>query len=179
MTPWQCGYLADQGADVSKITFVSNDAEHNGGYHADAPGNVVYHKGADLNQMLASGEIAAAFGIQPGDNPDFVQLNPNAAADGVEQFKRDHVSTVIHLVTIRDEVIAANPWILQATYDAFKESKALYVAEKGPFEPWADPLPMGLDNMRPSIEKLQQLCVDIGILERVQDTDDLFPGNLN
>ena len=38
---------------------------------------------------------------------------------------------------------------------------------------------MGLDNMAPSIEKLQQLCVDIGILERKQDLDDLFPGHLN
>ena len=81
-TPWQCGYLADQGVDVSKITFVSNDAEHNAGYHVDAPKNVVYHKGANLTKMLASGELAAAFGIQAGDNPDFVQLNPNAAGGG-------------------------------------------------------------------------------------------------
>jgi 4,5-dihydroxyphthalate decarboxylase len=179
VTPWQCGYLAAQGVDTKKITFVSNDEEHNNAFHADAPSNVVYHKGADLVAMVASGELAAACGIPAGDNPDLVPLNPNAKAEGIERFKKDHVYRLIHLMTIHESVLESNPWVLRATFDAFKAAKEMYLAEKGPIQPWEDPLPMGLDDAYASLDELQQLCVDIDILKSKQDIEELFPGHLN
>ncbi len=178
-TAWQMGYLMDQGADISKMGFISNDAEHNAGFHADAPKNVEYRVGANLGKMLASGEIAAAFSAPVGEDPDIVPLNPNAKAEGIERFKKDHIYGLIHLMTIHNRVLEENPWVLQATYDAFKEAKEKYLAEKGSIEPWEDPLPMGLENTRASLERLMELSVKIGVLEKPLDIDELFPGNLN
>ena len=179
VTPWQGGYLADHGCDPSKVTFVSNDEEHNNAFHPDAPKNVVYHKGADLRAMLASGELAAVFGLPPGDNPDFAPLNPNSKAEGIERFKKDHVYRLIHLMTIHDSVLEQNPRILRATYDAFKEAKEIYLADKGAIEPWEDPMPMGMDETRKSLEVLMTHAVNHGVLDKPLDLEQLFPGNFN
>jgi 4,5-dihydroxyphthalate decarboxylase len=174
----QMAYIADQGADLSKITWVSNDVEHVQQFHVDAPKNVEYQVGADLRRMLIEGELAAAF-IDVPDQPDIKPLNPNARQDGIERFKRDHIYHLIHLITVNDRVLEREPGLLRAVYDGFKRSKQAWLAERGgvPPEPWEDPMPIGLSETRATLEDLMRLVVAHGILPRPLDIDELFPGN--
>jgi 4,5-dihydroxyphthalate decarboxylase len=178
-TSWQIDYLRSQGCDTEKVTFISNDEEHQFRYHADAPPNVVYRKGANLERMLKDGELAGVFStpIQDAD-PDIVPLNPNARADGIANFKSTGIFHPIHLMLVKNDVVRENPWILRSVYDAFKRAKAEWLAEQAtPPEPWDDPLPIGLTQTRKSLERLMAIAVDIHVLERPMDIEELFPGD--
>ena len=75
---WARGILQDEyGVDLSKITWVLSGDEHVAEYRA--PKNVVpIEKGKKMADMLASGELAAAIGIEVG-HPDLKPLIPNAS----------------------------------------------------------------------------------------------------
>jgi 4,5-dihydroxyphthalate decarboxylase len=176
---WQRDYLKRQGCDISKVTWISNDEEHIAQFHPDAPKNLHYWKGANLAQMLSEGEIAALFSAPAGDDPNVVPLNASFKEDGIGQFKQDHVYHPIHLMLVKNSVLEANPWVLRATYDAFKEAKEIWLAEHGPVEPWEDPLPMGMTETRKSLEVLMDLAVEHGLLEKPLDLDEIFPGNFD
>ena len=73
---WARGILATEyGVDLSKVTWVLADEEHVEEYHRAYPANVVYQAGANLAEMLARGEFAAAIGVGRVDsrtsNPSF------------------------------------------------------------------------------------------------------------
>jgi 4,5-dihydroxyphthalate decarboxylase len=177
---WQRAYLAQQGVDISKVTWVSNDEEHAEHFQIDAPANVEYRIGANLRQMLASGEIAAALSVTVPDDPDVKQLFPDTKAADIETFKRTGVYRLGHLILVNDRVLEQHPWVTRAVFDAFKESKARWLEERGqPMQPWEDPLPIGLSQTYKSIETLAQHALDQGILDRRWSVDELFPGNLD
>ena len=75
---WARGILQDEhGVDLSKITWVLSGDEHVAEYKA--PDNVVpIEKGKDMAEMLASGELAAAIGVE-SKSPDVAPLIPNGA----------------------------------------------------------------------------------------------------
>src|SRR4029079_9629652 len=80
---WARGVLQDEhGVDLSKITWVLSGDEHVAEYQA--PGNVVpIEKGKDMAEMLASGELAAAIGVE-SKSPDVQHLIYDAMEDGPE-----------------------------------------------------------------------------------------------
>lgn len=178
---WQRGYLAEQGCDLSKVTFISNDEEHVAYFHADAPKNLHYRKGANLQKMLSAGELAAGFSVPVPDDPDIKPLNPSSRQDGIEKFKRTHVHHVIHLMLVHNRLLAEHPWLLRALYDAFKESKQVWQDERGGGapEPWDDPMPVGMSETRDSLEALMGLAVAHGVIPRPLPIDELFPGNFD
>src|SRR5581483_6077449 len=66
---WARGLLqSEYGVDPSKITWVINDNEHIPEYQN--PPNVELIKGANLGEMLTTGEIAAGIGVMGVDSPD-------------------------------------------------------------------------------------------------------------
>jgi 4,5-dihydroxyphthalate decarboxylase len=127
--------------------------------------------------MLGSNKIAGGLGVAVENNPDVKQMFPDAREKGIETFKRTGVYRLIHMMLIKDSVLEQNPALLQATWDAFKESKERWLAERGKIEPWEDPLPMGMDQTRKSLEALMQHSVDQHILPKAIDLDSIFPGN--
>src|SRR5881409_1713249 len=76
---WARGILATEyGVDLSKVTWLLADEEHVEEYHKAYPANVVYQAGANLGQMVATGELAAAIGVGRVDSPDVKPLIANA-----------------------------------------------------------------------------------------------------
>ena len=70
------------GVDLSKITWVLSGDEHVAEY--GPPPNVVpIEKGKKIDDMLASGELAAAIGVEV-DHPDVKPLIPNALDAGLD-----------------------------------------------------------------------------------------------
>src|SRR5207247_10634733 len=75
---WARGILATEyGVDLDKITWVVVDEEHVQEYRK--PANVMERPGANLADMVAKGELAAAIGAGKVDSPDVKPLIANAA----------------------------------------------------------------------------------------------------
>jgi 4,5-dihydroxyphthalate decarboxylase len=147
-------------------------------------------EGATLPGLLASGDLAAAIGIE-SDSPDVVPLIPDADSVALDGLRRDGFYPINHLVVVRDELLAEHPQLAARLFEAFAESKRRYVDQlrAGTIEnPTAtdrmyaqvmevtggDPLPYGIEPNRAAIEKLLDHAVNQKILDRRPDVASLF-----
>ena len=112
----------EYGVDLDKINWVVADEEHVLEYKT--PDNVTFEKGANLGEMLASGDLAAAIGIPKVDSPDVEPLAGNAG----EWYKKTGVYPINHTLVIKDSLLAENPALAKDVYDAFKAARDQYVA---------------------------------------------------
>lgn len=186
---WARGVLADEyGVDLSKITWVLSGDEHVAEYRP--PANVVsIEAGRKMQDMLVSGEIVAAIGVDV-DHPDIGPLIPNALAAGVAAYKARGHYPINHLVVIRDDLLAAHPGLAADVFEAFAESKRRYVTELkagriekptaidkvhlAVVEAGGDPLPYGIAPNRKTIEELMRHAVSQGIIPLAVPVEDLF-----
>src|SRR5215470_5603593 len=123
---WARGVLAhEHGVDLNKITWVLSGDEHVAEYRP--PANVApIEKGKNMAQMLASGEIAAAIGIE-ADAPDVRPLIPNALEAGLNALRQRGHYPINHTVVIRDELLAADPTLAAEVFAAFAQAKRRYL----------------------------------------------------
>jgi len=185
---WARGLLqSEYGVDPTKVTWVVNDVEHIGEY--TNPSNVVFQKGANLAEMLTSGEIAAGIGVMGVDSPNVKPLIPNARQAQADWFKRTGVFPINNTVVVTDELLAADPSIAESLFAAFTEATKLYVnglgrdGEKARDEE-ADlrlmqivgdnPLPTGVAANRPALDMIVQYSLDQRIMSKRFAADELF-----
>jgi 4,5-dihydroxyphthalate decarboxylase len=186
---WARGVLQEEhGVDLSKITWVLSGDEHVAEYKA--PANVVpIEKGKDMAAMLAAGELVAAIGVET-DNPDIKPLIPNAAEAGLAALRRNGHYPINHTVVIKDELIAKHPDLAADVFNAFAESKRLYVdrlkagkiekptgvdkVHKQVMDVTGEPLPYGIAPNRRVIEELIGHATKQGIVNKPVTIDDLF-----
>jgi 4,5-dihydroxyphthalate decarboxylase len=138
------------------------------------PPNVVpAEPGADLRELVASGELAAAIGID-----GFPPLLPDAAEAGFAALRARRHYPINHLVVVRDELVGLAP----AIFAAFEEAKNRYVAS-GRLDPvhervaaitGSDPLPYGLEPNRAVVEELIEHALRQRILRLRPDVGSLF-----
>src|SRR3954471_20495127 len=166
---WARSILQDEyGVDLSKITWVLSGDEHVAEYLA--PKNVVpIEKGKKMADMLASGELAAAIGVEM-DHPDVKPLIDNPLEAGLAALKRNGHYPINHTVVIKDDLIAAHPGLAADVFNAFAESKRLYMerlkagkiekptevdrVHQRVMEITGDPLPYGIAPNRRVVEEL-------------------------
>ena len=190
---WARSVLANQyGVDLDKITWVLSGDEHVAEYRP--PANVVpIDKGRKIADMLASGELSAAIGVDI-DHPDVKPLIPNAKQSAFEAL-RDHGHYPInHLMVVKDELLHAHPELAPDLFNAFAQSKRLYVErlKAGQIEtPTAvdelhqrvmevtgrDPLPYGIEPNRQALEEVIQGALEQKIITRPLAVEELFPLN--
>src|SRR6266404_5550305 len=93
----------EYSVDLSKITWVLSGDEHVAEYRP--PANVVpIEKGKNMGDMLASGELAAAIGVDV-KAPDVKPLIPNALEAGLTALRQRGHYPINPLVVIKDELI--------------------------------------------------------------------------
>jgi len=178
----------EYGVDLSKITWVLSGDEHVAEYVP--PSNVVpIEQGKKMADMLASGELVAAIGVEI-DHPDVKPLIPNALEAGLAAHKRNGHYPINHAVVIKDELIAKYPDLAADVFNAFAESKRLYVdrlragAVENPtafdkmhqrvMEIAGEPLPYGVAPNRRVIEELIGHALKQGIITKPVTVDELF-----
>src|SRR5260221_1294847 len=107
---WARGILQQEyGVDLSKITWVLSGDEHVAEYRP--PSNVVpIEQGKKMADMLASGELVAAIGVEI-DHPDVKPLIPNAKEAGFDALRSRGHYPINHIVGIKDELLAGHPQI--------------------------------------------------------------------
>ena len=185
---WARGILEDDyGVDPSGVTWVLSGDEHVAEYQP--PPNVVpMPAGASLEELTASGELAASIGVS---GPGLVPLIPDAAEAGFEALRRSGHYPINHLVVVKDELLEAHPGLAASVFEAFAEAKRLYVeqlragsiAEPAAADEryrrvmevtGADPLPYGVEPNRAMIDQLIRYAVRQRILDLVPAYEDLF-----
>jgi ABC-type nitrate/sulfonate/bicarbonate transport system substrate-binding protein len=175
----------EHGVDLSQITWVLSGDEHVAEYRP--PSNVVpIEPGRTLEDLLKSGEIAAAIGV-PVDAPDVKPLIPNAKEAGFEALGTRGIYPINHTVVVRNDVLDANPDLASDLFDACVEAKRPYVERlrsgdtEGAdpihvrvMEMIGDPLPYGIDANRHNLEAIVRYSVEQGILSRPFTIEELF-----
>ena len=179
----------EHGVDLSKITWVLSGDEHVAEYRP--PANVVpIEAGRKMADLLASGELVAAIGVE-SDSPHVRPLIPNAKEAGYEALRSRGHYPINHLVVVKDEVLEAHPQLAVQIFEAFAESKRLYVErlENSAIEKptavdemhrrvseitGADPLPYGIEPNRAMLEEAVASALTQGIISRPVDVDALF-----
>ena len=186
---WARSVLQDEyGVDLSKITWVLSGDEHVAEYQP--PANVVpIEKGKKMSEMLISGELVAAIGVDV-DHADIMPLIPNALDAGLAALRTRGHYPINHLMVIKDDVLAANPGLAADVFNTFVESKRVYLQrlKAGQIEkPTAidtmhqrvmgiigDPLPYGIAPNRRVLEELIGHALKQAIITRPVSVDELF-----
>jgi len=178
----------EYGVDLKKITWVLSGDEHVAEYRP--PANVVpIEEGRTLEEMLLSGELAAANGVQM-DSPDIKPLIANAKEAGLDGLRKGGLYPINHTVVVKDDLLAAHPGLAADLFDAFVRAKRIYVdrlrsgaiaeptaADKtfaSVMEISGDPLPYGIAPNRREIEAVIQYSVEQGILPKPFAVEDVF-----
>jgi 4,5-dihydroxyphthalate decarboxylase len=186
---WARGVLAEEyGVDLSKVTWVLSGDEHVAEYRP--PSNVVpMEPGKDMGEMLKSGELAAAIGVDV-DSPDVGPLIDSQLEAGLRALKERGHYPINHTVVIRDALLEERPELAAEVFEAFAEAKRLYVErlKAGQIdkptkadevhlkvaEAIGDPLPYGIEPNRKALEDLIGHAVSQGIIAKPVAVEDLF-----
>ena len=181
----------EHGVDLRKVAWVLSGDEHVAEYRA--PANVVpIEKGKSIADMLASGELAAAIGVE-ASSPDVAPLIPNALEAGLAALRRNGHYPINHTVVVRDELLAAHPGLAADVFDAFAQAKRRYLdrlragkiekptdvdeVHRRVMEITGDPLPYGIGPNRRVIDELIAHALTQGIITQPVTAHDLFaPG---
>jgi ABC-type nitrate/sulfonate/bicarbonate transport system substrate-binding protein len=178
----------EHGVDLSKITWVLSGDEHVAEYRP--PKNVVpIEAGKKMDEMLASGELAAAIGVE-ASSPDVKPLIPDALEAGLASLRRSGHYPINHTVVIKDELIAKHPGLAADVFNAFAESKRRYVERlkadqiekptgidamhKRVMAITGEPLPYGIAPNRKVIDELIGHALTQDIITKPVTADELF-----
>ena len=178
----------EHGVDLSRITWVLSGDEHVAQYQP--PANVVpVEKGKKLADLLGTGELAAAIGIDAG-HPYVAPLIANSEEAGLNALRTRGHYPINHLVVVRDETLAAHPHLAVDVFMAFAASKHVYLdkLKSGQIEQASavdamhqrvmaitgDPLPYGIANNRKVLEDTLDHCLTQGIIAQRPTVESLF-----
>lgn len=187
---WARTVLQNQyGVDLGRITWVLSGDEHVAEFQP--PPNVVpMEKGRKMADLLASGELPAAINLEV-DSPDVRPLIPNAREAGFEALRASGHYPINHVMVVKDELLAAHPDLARQVFEAFAESKRLYVEKlrAGGIEnptpvdetyrrvmeiTGRDPLPYGIGPNRQALQELITAAHDQQIIPAPVPVEELF-----
>ena len=190
---WARGVLQHQyGVDLNTITWVLSGDEHVAEYRP--PSNVVpIEKGKKMADLVASGELPAAIGLEI-DSPDVKPLIANAAEAGLEALRTRGHYPINHLIVVKDELLEANPNLAPDIFNTFAEAKRDYIRrlQSGQIRTptrvddvyWQvmeitgrDPLPYGIEPNRQALEEIVQYALEQRIIARPVTVEELFAPN--
>ena len=177
------------GVDTDAVTWVIAEDAHVGEY--EPPANVELINEADLANLLQADEIDALMAprIKPGEGQKLLLTEQQAEETALGYWRRTGVYPIGHVVVLKDETLRQNAWIVGALFEAFKESKLIYLDEvykKG--QPndrdrqvirnqeilGSDPLPYGLPSNRTAMEAAVEMNLGQHIIRQPLDVDSLF-----
>lgn len=150
-----------------------------------------------LSGLLDAGEVDAVFSAHPPDcfergDGGVVRLLPNAHADEREYLARTGIFPIMHVVVIRRDVVAANPWVPATLFKGFQEAKCrslerlrdrtisrfplawveehLIETTNGADDPW----PYGVEPNRITLEAFLRFAEEQGVLAAPLCPEQLF-----
>ena len=186
---WTRGILASQyGVDLGKVTWVINSDEHVAEYEEPANVETVAFD-RTLPDMLKEGEIDAAIGVPPSPDDGIERLIPEAESAAIASLRGTGVYPINHTLVVRNEHLAANPWLAGELFSLFRAGKRHFLSELeatdapsgGDAEAkrmqgivGGDPLPFGVEANRATLEAFLQYNVDQKVIPRKVSVEEVF-----
>jgi hypothetical protein len=186
---WVRGILEDEyGLASDSVTWVSFEDAHVAGW-IDPPNVVRAAPGRTMDEMLLAGEIDAAIvgRVRPAD-PRIRDLIPDAPGAGLDWFGRTGVLPINHMLVIRRSLVDEHPWLLGELSAILKTCRAQYlevlrrgsvsrpddVFRAGLLAQGIDPLPFGLEAVRPALGMMIDFCLDQRLIPGPTSVDEQF-----
>jgi 4,5-dihydroxyphthalate decarboxylase len=208
---WIRGFLNDEhGIGCEDIQWVQAGLESSG-RRENFPLNLppgfpleISAPGSTLSGLLADGAVDAVFSARAPScvlegKPNVGRLYPDFRTEEQAYFRRSGHFPIMHAVGIREDVLAANPWLPMSLMKAFYEAKRY--SEEALREvvslkiglPWAaaeyqetqrvmgeDFWPYGVDANRGTLDAMTRYSFEQHLAVRKLDVDELFaPGTLD
>jgi 4,5-dihydroxyphthalate decarboxylase len=186
---WARGVLQDEhGVDLSKVTWALSGDEHVAEYKP--PSNVVpIEAGKKMDEMLLSGELAAAIGADV-KSPEVTPLIANPLEAGLAALRSRGHYPINHTIVIKNELMAKYPELAADVFNAFAESKRVYLdrlkggkidkpteideLHKKVMVITGDPLPYGIEPNRKVLDELIGHALKQRIITKPVTPDELF-----
>lgn len=186
---WARSILQDEhGVDLSRVSWAPTGDEHVASF-VNPPNVRNLPEGTEVGEEIAAGRLAGIVGATV-EAPGVAPIIPDAFAAGVAALKTRGLYPINHLVVVRDDVLAANPGLGAALFEAFAASKRLYVDDLragrvgaptaadrvhlAALDIMADPLPYGIAPNLKTLETLMGHAVMQRIIPAPVPVEDLF-----
>ena len=176
------------GVDLEAVKYLSFEDPHVPEYHEPAWVTRA-PAGNTLNEMLARGDLDAGIAAGLPSSADVQPLIQNIHETEAAWYQRTRIYPIVHLVVVRDDLLAEHPWLAAELFRMFETAKDAYLNElrstggTTDFDKliqWqgsvvgGDPLPYGLEPNRVSIDALIQTCHEQSIIPSKPSADELF-----
>ncbi|MBO9520880.1 MAG: hypothetical protein J7518_05025 [Nocardioidaceae bacterium] len=202
------GFLSDDhGVTADQVSWVQGGQEVPGRKERidlDLPDSISLRHEPDrsLDDMLVDGSIDALVTASPppswlAGNPAVTRLYPHPRAAEVEAFGRTGIFPIMHLVTVRRDVVERHPWVPGNLVTAFAEARDLAYHEARdhgasssilPFFPLEheqtvrdfgeEYWPYGVEANRATLEAAVRYSHEQGLAQRVCGVEELFDASL-
>jgi 4,5-dihydroxyphthalate decarboxylase len=199
------GFLMHQyGLDLASIDWMQAGVNQPGRIEKvdlRLPAGVKLTRIADrtLSDMLVSGDVDAVLSAAPpacfeDEHPNIRRLFENYREVEANYYRQTSIFPIMHVVTIRRELVDRHPWIAMNLFKAFDEAKRRSVARaldiKAPRFPipWCydearqaqatfgkDYWPYGIAPNRPTLEAFLRYAFEQGVCHRHLAAEELFP----
>lgn len=131
-TLWMRGILASEyDVDLRSITWTTDLDEHVDGFAPSTEFRVArLSDDQSIEDMLAAGDIDALLHpdiIEPmlRKDPRVARLFPDPKAEQIAYFTKTGIFPIMHVTTIKPEVLERHPWVAHSLMAAFDKAKAL------------------------------------------------------
>jgi 4,5-dihydroxyphthalate decarboxylase len=152
--------------------------------------------GKKMGTMLERGEISALMVPHPPEqalrgSSKIQRLFADPKQEELKYFRKNGYYPIMHVITIKDEVLAKNPWLAQSLMAAFDKAKEtcmayyddpnwsrfvwgrhLFEEERKAFGD--DPWPHGIKKNRANLERFIDYSLDQGLVEKKLEVTELF-----
>jgi 4,5-dihydroxyphthalate decarboxylase len=152
--------------------------------------------GKKMGAMLEQGEISTLMVPHPPPqalkaSPKIRRLFTDPKHEEIKYFQKNGYYPIMHVVALKDEVLAKNPWLSQSIMAAFDKAKEACVAyyddpnwsrfvwgrhlfeeERKAFGD--DPWPHGVKKNRANLERFISYSLDQGLMEKKLEVGELF-----
>ena len=167
---WVRGILQHEyGVDLDKVTWLTIDESHLEEYHDPANCRQL-PKGSRIDQMMLSGELAAAIlGVDMPKDPRVRTLIPEPHAAAQEWYRRENVIPINHLFVVHQDLSKRRPDVVREIYRLLAESRA-----QAPAAVVAALPPLGFEANRKGIAMAIDWAFEQKIIPRRLSVEELF-----
>ena len=186
---WVRGLLRREfRVDLDSVRWITFEDAHDPD-HRDPPNVSRAARGENLDSMLLDGRLDAAIvaRVRPA-GPRIRDLIPDAEAAALAWHARTGILPINHVLVVRRQLVDDHPWLLAELAGLFRDCRARYLERlrtTPSLEPddvfradllarGIDPLPFGVEAVRPALELMIELCVEDGIIATPVTVDALF-----
>ncbi len=167
---WVRGILQHEyGVDLNKVTWLTIDDAHLV-EHTDPPNCQRIPTGKKLDQMMLTGEIAAAIlGNDMPSDPRIRTLIPDAHSAAKEWYKREGVIPINHMFAVHRDLPKQRPDVVKELFRMIVESRAAAPASALSTLP-----PFGVEANRRALDMAIDWSLEQKIIPRRLEVDELF-----